>query len=76
MRTINLMREAVGGEDEPLFSFPARSEMGKIYYRTGFACKMLGDAGEARRFLRIAALYLPNDEKVLEMLSSVSLRLG
>jgi hypothetical protein len=76
MRTILLMREAVGGEDEPLFSFPARSEMGMIYYRTGFACKMLGDAEEARTFLRVAALYLPNDDKVLEMLSTVAPRLG
>ncbi|QDS69279.1 hypothetical protein FKW77_002349 [Venturia effusa] len=75
-RTILLMREAVREEDEPMDGFPAKDQMGKIYFRTGVAAKMLEDESEARKLLRIAKLYLPRDENVDRMLSSVALRLG
>ena len=75
MRSINLMRESVEG-DEPILDFPAASEMGKIYYRTGMACKALGDVTEARELLRVASLYLPNDIIVKKELATVALRLG
>jgi tetratricopeptide (TPR) repeat protein len=76
MRTINLMREAMGEEDVAMTGFPAAIEVGKIYYRTGFAYKQLGDESEARRLLRVAAEYLPNDKNVRRELASVALRLG
>lgn len=76
MRTILLMREAIREEDEPMDAFPAKDQMGKIYFRTGVASKMLEDKSEARKLLRIAKLYLPRDENVDKMLASVALRLG
>jgi tetratricopeptide (TPR) repeat protein len=76
MRTINLMREAIGEDDVALVGFPAAKEVGKIYYRTGFAYKKLGDEGQARRLLRVAADYLPNDPNVRSALASVALKLG
>jgi hypothetical protein len=76
MRTILLMRESVREEDEPMDGFPAKAQMGKIYFRTGVAAKMMDDEGEARRLLRIAKLYLPYDEEVTRVLASVALRLG
>jgi tetratricopeptide (TPR) repeat protein len=76
MRTITLMREAIGEEDVAMTGFPAANEVGKIYYRTGFAQKKLGRESEARRLLRIAAEYLPNSKDVRNELASVALRLG
>lgn len=76
MRTILLMREAINEEDEPMDGFPAKDQMGKIYFRTGVAAKMLQDASQARRLFRIAKLYLPHDENITRLLASVSLRLG
>ncbi|TLD15369.1 Tetratricopeptide-like helical [Venturia nashicola] len=76
MRTILLMREAIREEDEPMDGFPAKDQMGKIFFRTGVAAKMLEDESEARKLLRIAKLYLPHDENVTRMLASVALRLG
>jgi tetratricopeptide (TPR) repeat protein len=76
MRTINLMREAIGEEDVALVGFPAATEVGKIYYRTGFAYKRIGDEGQARRLLRVAADYMPNDKNVRMELASVALSLG
>lgn len=81
MRTIDLMREASGWDsneeqDEPVLSFPGAPQIGKIYYRTGVALKALGERGEARKLLKIAAEYLPHDETVKRELASVSLRIG
>jgi tetratricopeptide (TPR) repeat protein len=76
-RTIQLMRNATGSdEDEPMLSFPAATELGKIFYRTGVATKALGDTSEARRLLRVALGYLPHDKAVMRALDSVALRLG
>lgn len=79
MRSINLMRQATGADDEddePMLDFVAANEMGKIYYRTAIACRELDDTSEARKLLRVARLYLPQDQKVQEALASVALRLG
>jgi hypothetical protein len=62
-RTINLMRNAMGNQDdEPFLHFPAAVETGKIYYRTGVAGKMMGKSLEAQRLFRVASKYLPNDK--------------
>lgn len=81
MRTIHLMRQAMGfsenGEDEePILGFAAANQMGKIYYRTGLALKHLDDKPEARKLLRIAIQYLPNDEEIKRTVASVALQLG
>jgi tetratricopeptide (TPR) repeat protein len=81
MRTIQLIRQAMGfsedGEDdEPIMGFAAAEQMGKIYYRTGVAYHRLGDKDEARKLLKLAAQYLPNDEEVRKELVSVSPRIG
>jgi tetratricopeptide (TPR) repeat protein len=77
MRTIKMMRDATDSdEDEPMLSFPAAPEMGKIFYRTAVAYKAQGDTAEARRLLRVAAGYLPRDGAIKRELASVALRLG
>lgn len=76
MRSINLMEDHRGEAVEPMVGFAAAKELGKIYYRTGVAWKMLGDEAEARRLLRIAEVYLPNDEIVRKELASVALMLA
>ena len=60
-RTIDLMRNAVGGGDEPLPDFIAAKEMGKIYFRTAKAYKALTDYVHAKRYFRTALGYLTND---------------
>lgn len=78
MRSINLVRQSMWGgeEDQPVLGFPASNEMGKIYFRTGLACKALDDRSEARKLFKVAAAYLPHDEIVQRELASVALRLG
>ncbi|KAL1640441.1 hypothetical protein SLS58_006939 [Diplodia intermedia] len=79
MRSIQLMREGMGIEndddDEPMLGFAAANEMGKIYYRTGLACRSLDETEQARKLLRIAAQYLPRDPQVSAALASVALRI-
>lgn len=66
-RSITLMRHHLGeAADEPQPTFPARSEWGKIYYRTAMAAKALGDMANARELIQIAARWLPNDAFVLK----------
>ncbi|KAK8202004.1 hypothetical protein M8818_005529 [Zalaria obscura] len=84
MRTIKIMRTSLGlseedggnPEEEAMTSFPAAATLGKIYYRTALAWKGLDDKSEARRLLRVAAIYLPNDEKVQQEIAACALRLG
>ncbi|KXL50227.1 hypothetical protein M433DRAFT_151383 [Acidomyces richmondensis BFW] len=84
MRSINMLREAMGAdegrdispEDEAVRGFPAANEMGKIYYRTAVAKKMLDEKDEARKLLRVALVYLPADELVKKELAACALRLG
>ncbi|KAI3318258.1 hypothetical protein HD806DRAFT_512343 [Xylariaceae sp. AK1471] len=83
MRTIELMRQATGAnerfinpEDEALLGFPSAPQVGKIYYRTARALKEMGDRDGARRLLRVASIYLPNDEIVRKELASVALKIG
>lgn len=79
MRSIQLMRDGMGIEsdddDEPMLGFVAANEMGKIYYRTGLACRALEETEQARKLLRIAAQYLPRDPQVGVALASVALRI-
>ncbi|KAI0869055.1 hypothetical protein GGS24DRAFT_480047 [Hypoxylon argillaceum] len=83
MRTIHLMRQATGAnethippEDEALLGFPSAPQVGKIYYRTARAFEELGDRSEARRLLRVAQVYLPNDQIVKKSLAALSLKIG
>lgn len=62
--------------DEAILDFVAANEMGKIYYRTAVGYKEIDDKGEARRLLKVAAVYLPQDETVKREIASVALRLG
>ncbi|TGJ81916.1 hypothetical protein E0Z10_g6838 [Xylaria hypoxylon] len=78
VRTIQLMRQATGAnqrpippEDEALLGFPSATQVGKIYYRTARAFEELGDRAEARRLVRVAQVYLPNDETVKKTLNSL-----
>ena len=75
MRTINLVRESILGT-EPDPDFPASKEMGKIYYRTGMACKELNKAPEARDLFRVAVVHLPNDPLVRKELDATTLPIG
>ena len=85
MRSIKMIRIAMLGEgdggagdeedDEVLTQIPAAPEVGKIYYRTGIAARELGDKEEARRLLRVAEKYLPNDQQVKRDLATVALRI-
>ncbi|CAJ2508923.1 Uu.00g139490.m01.CDS01 [Anthostomella pinea] len=85
MRTIALMRQATGAndeddsvtpEDEALLSFPSAVQVGKIYYRTAVAWRELGDRAQARRLLRVAAVYLPHDNIVKTELAACALQIG
>ncbi|KAI1189242.1 hypothetical protein F5B17DRAFT_392028 [Nemania serpens] len=76
MRTIGLMRQATGAgeshippEDEALLGFPSAPQVGKIYYRTARAYEELGDRHAARRLLKVAQVYLPNDPTVKSRLA-------
>lgn len=81
MRSISMLREAMGVDEtmtlspeaEAVTSFPAAAEMGKIYYRTAVAWKMLDEKSEARRLLRVAKIYLPNDKSVDREIAAVAL---
>jgi hypothetical protein len=65
MRSIMYMRGALGeGADEPRTNFPAGVEWGKVYYRTGVACRELGLIPDAKSLIGIAARWLPGDEVV------------
>jgi hypothetical protein len=67
-RTINLMRSAMGNQDDqPFLNFPAAVDTGKIDYRTGLAGKYLRKP-EARRLFQVAHKYLPNDKSIQEQL--------
>ncbi|KAK5726613.1 hypothetical protein LTR15_002499 [Elasticomyces elasticus] len=84
LRSIMALREAMGvdsntdlpAQEEAVLGFPAASEMGKIYFRTAVAMKALDDKTNARKLLRVAVIYLPNDPLVAAELASVALRLG
>ncbi|KAH8677497.1 hypothetical protein BX600DRAFT_430842 [Xylariales sp. PMI_506] len=71
MRTIQMLQQATGAhmhdiapEDEALMDFPAAVQIGKIYYRTGMAYKALCEKTQARKLLRVAAVYLPHDNHI------------
>lgn len=83
MRTIHMMRQSIGAderdmapEDEAITGFPAAVQMGRIYYRTALAYKALDDKAEARKLLRVAAVYLPHDQIVKKEIAACALRLG
>ena len=68
-------RMAIIPEEEAILGFPAADQMGKIYYRTAVACKMMEDESEARKLLRVAAVYLPRDENVRREIAATALRM-
>lgn len=74
MRSINLMPGGMN-DDAMMTGFEGAPEVGKIYYRTGIACRALGDKDEARSLLKIAAKYLPNDKIVQKDLALLSPRI-
>ncbi|CAK4021175.1 hypothetical protein MYCFIDRAFT_134279 [Lecanosticta acicola] len=84
MRSIEMLREAMGvdgrrsisPEDEAVLEFPGRDQMGKIYYRTAVASKMMDVLDEARKLLRVAKIYLPNDQNVDKEIAATALRLA
>lgn len=81
MRTINMLRDAVGGNDvaleqEVVRGFPAADAMGKIYYRTALVYKEEKDLETAKRLLRVSCLYLPNDQVVQTTLQECMPRIG
>jgi tetratricopeptide (TPR) repeat protein len=70
MRSINLMRGGMEG-DEVMMGFPAAPSVGKIYYRTGVACREMGDKEEALDLFKVAAKYLPSDKIVQKDLAAL-----
>lgn len=84
MRSINMLRRAIPADDggdlpperEAVPEFPAKEPMGKIYYRTALAYKELGDMSQARKLLRVSAVYLPGDESVRREIAACAIRLG
>ena len=85
MRSVEMLREAMGidqrggelsPEEEAVPAFPAAAQIGKIYYRTAVACKELGDESQARKLLRVARIYLPNDDSVKKEVAATALQLG
>lgn len=80
MRTIQLMRRGEENLEPELEAWAnawmAGPEMGKIYYRTALAYKELDDKYEARKLLKVAVLYLPNDPRVKELHAECALRLA
>lgn len=75
MRTINLFRSGMHG-DEVVLNFPAAPEMGKVYYRTGMACKAMGDKITAYELLKVAVKYLPNEPTVKKEFNALAPRLA
>ncbi|KAK6507697.1 hypothetical protein TWF481_006120 [Arthrobotrys musiformis] len=80
MRTIRIMRASVGLDEdhgaqnanmEAMAGFVGAPEMGKIYFRTAMGWKGIGRTEEARKLLKVAAVYLPNDKTVRQELSAV-----
>jgi len=73
-RSIKMVRDAMGLDedaqieprDEVFLGFPAAVQMGTVYCRTALANEGLGNLPQARRLLRVAELYLPDDEEVQE----------
>ncbi|KAI1172384.1 hypothetical protein F4777DRAFT_515726 [Nemania sp. FL0916] len=83
MRTIELMRQATGAnerevapEEEALPAFPGAPQVGKIYFRTARALVELGEHDAARRLLRVAQVYLPNDLTVKKSLASLAIKIA
>lgn len=83
MRTIRMLQQATGAhehdiapEDEAMLNFPAAVQMGRIYYRTALAYRNLNDPDMAKRLLRVAQVYLPNDPIVRGELAKLAPRLG
>ncbi|KAF1344465.1 hypothetical protein BDV97DRAFT_361722 [Delphinella strobiligena] len=84
LRTIKIIRFSIGvpeeeGAGDPsqeaFTSFFAAAEMGKIYYRTALAYKALDDKYEARKLLKVAVLYLPNDPNIHREIQACALRI-
>lgn len=76
-RSIDLMPDSLDDEDDGMVpNFVPGPEMGKIYYRTAMAYKALGDKYEARKLLKFAIRFLPNDKTVRAEHEALLPRLG
>ncbi|KAF1816262.1 hypothetical protein P152DRAFT_116267 [Eremomyces bilateralis CBS 781.70] len=74
MRTIYIMRQRMGVEDDedtPLIGFPSAGDIGRIYFRTGVAMKEQAKLEDARKLLKVAHDYLPEDQEVIAALRSI-----
>lgn len=79
MRSIRLMREANGEEDgeaadDAILTFPGAEAVGMIYLGTAIAARELRDRDEARRFAKVAARYIPNNEEVRRLRKDLQLK--
>jgi tetratricopeptide (TPR) repeat protein len=75
MRSIELLPGGMEGDAGWLQGFTGSHEVGKIYYRTGVACREMGERGKARDLMVFAAKYLPNDKTVQKDLAALSPRI-
>ncbi|KAF2398013.1 hypothetical protein EJ06DRAFT_532376 [Trichodelitschia bisporula] len=75
-RSHNIINGHFGPHHGPIPSFPAAPQLGKIYYRLGVALKAIGETSEARHYLSIALSFLPEDQTIRQLLSTVQLTLG
>jgi hypothetical protein len=84
MRTIHMLqqmsaadeREVTPEEEMVPDNFPARSQIGRIYFRTAMAYKACKDIAQTRKLLRVAQAYMPYDQLIQKELSSLTLQLG
>ena len=65
-RSINIMREAMGGRDGPIRDFFITREMGYIYSGTGKACRALGRYEDAKQYFTVAMGYLPEEKEQID----------
>lgn len=84
MRTIRMFQQMSGADErdvEPAQEavppeFPGRVYIGRIYFRTAMAYKACKDRDQAKKLLKVAQVYMPNDALIREELASFTLQLG
>ncbi|KAF7514690.1 hypothetical protein G7054_g15093 [Neopestalotiopsis clavispora] len=84
MRTIHMLQQMSGADEREVEphqelvpdNFPARVQIGRIYYRTAMAYKHCKDRDQAKKLLRVAQAYMPTDTTIRDELASYTLKLG
>ena len=56
--------------------FPAHDAMGKIFYRTALASRVLGKVADVKTLMKAAALYLPQDDIVQREMRALDVKQG